>query len=209
MISNNPIITAIQPNPNDPSKRDLYVDGALYLTLPVELIFQQELREGDPFGDEELEALTLAVQLIPAKEKAYQYLGYGDLSRKALYEKLTRFGIEPPVAEAACDVMEQKGFLDDERLACRLAEKYATAKRWGPRRILPELIRKGIPPELAREAMDGLDVDYIESVRYYLETKYRNYDRTDRKELQRISQGLQRLGFDFDDIRSGINEYDD
>lgn len=209
MTLNKPQITAIRPNGQDPAKRDLFVDGEFYITLPFELVLQQELHEGDPFGEEELDALTLAVKLIPAKEKAYQYLGYGDLSRKALFEKLTRFGIEPQVAEAACDKMEEQGFLDDDRLAARLAEKYARSKRWGPRRILPEMIRKGIPSDLAREAVDALDADYTDSVRYYMETKYRGYDLTDRKILQKVSQGLQRLGFDFDDIRSVINEYDD
>ncbi|MBQ6824886.1 MAG: regulatory protein RecX [Clostridia bacterium] len=209
MTLNKPQITAIRPNGQDPAKRDLFVDGEFYITLPFELVLQQELHEGDPFGEEELDALTLAVKLIPAKEKAYQYLGYGDLSRKALFEKLTRFGIEPQVAEAACDKMEEQGFLDDDRLAARLAEKYARSKRWGPRRILPEMIRKGIPSDLAREAVDALDADYTDSVRYYMETKYHGYDLTDRKILQKVSQGLQRLGFDFDDIRSVINEYDD
>ena len=203
------MITAILPNGQEPAKRDVFVDGEFYMTLPLELLLQQELGVGDPFGEEEVEALTLAAQLIPAKEKAYQYLGYGDLSRKKLYEKLTRFGIEPPVAEAACALMEEQGFLNDERLAHRLAVRFAESKRWGPRRILPELLQRGISSELAKEAVGELETDFTDSVRYYMETKYRNFDLTDRKELQRVTQGLMRLGFDFDDIRSVINDYDD
>lgn len=213
MTSNKPVVTAILPNPADPAKRDLYVDGAFYITLPFELLLQQELAVGDPFGEEELEALTLAAELIPAKEKAYQYLGYGDLSRKKLYEKLTRFGIEPRVAEAACDKMEEQGFLNDERLAHRLAVRFAESKRWGPRRILPEIIQRGIPSELAKEAVACLEVDFAESAAYHLQAKYRNYNLSDRKELQKVTQGLQRLGFDFDTIRSAVadwsEDYDD
>ncbi len=210
MISNKPTITAIRPNLENPAKRDLYVDGEFYLSLPLELLLQQDLSVGDPFGEEEVEALTLAAELIPAKEKAYQYLGYGDLSRKKLYEKLTRFGIDPRVAERTCERMEEQGFIDDERLAHRLAARFSEGKRWGPRRILPEIIQRGIPAELAKEAVDALETDYTESVRYYLETKYRRSNLTDRKELQRVTQGLLRLGFDFEDIRAVINEdYDD
>ena len=124
------------------------------MTLPMELAAQQDLYIGAPFGEEEADALLLAAQLIPAKEKAYQYLSYGDLSRKRLYEKLTRFGIEPRVAEAACDKMEDQGFVNDERLARRLAQKYAEGKLWGPRRILSEMIQKGIPAPLAGEAVE-------------------------------------------------------
>lgn len=207
---NKPIITNIIPNQEDPAKRDLFVDGEFYMTFPLELLMAQDIHCGDPFGEEEQDALLLAVKLIPATEKAYQYLGYGDLSRKKLYEKLTRFGIEPQVAEATCDKMEQKGFVDDEALAHKLAEKFANTKHWGPRRILPEIIQKGIDPALAKEAVDALETDFSESARYHMETKYRRINRADRKERDRAFQGLLRLGFDFETAREALNveEYD-
>lgn len=205
---NKPIISNIIPNQEDPAKRDLFVDGAFYMTFPLELLMAQDLHIGDPFGEEEQDALLLAVKLIPATEKAYQYLGYGDLSRKKLYEKLTRFGIEPQVAEATCDKMEQKGFIDDEKLAYKLAEKFASSKRWGPRRILPEIIQKGISSALAKEAVDALETDFLASAQYHLETKYRRIDRADRKERDRAFQGLVRLGFDFETAREALNVED-
>lgn len=205
MTLNKPEITNIIPNQKDPAKRDLFVDGEFYMTFPLELLMAQDLHIGDPFGEEEQDALLLAVKLIPATEKAYQYLGYGDLSRKKLYEKLTRFGIEPQVAEATCDKMEQKGFVNDETLAFKLAEKYAAVKRWGPRRILPEIIQKGIPAALAREAVDALETDFLASAQFHLQSKYRGRDLSDRKERDRAFQGLVRLGFDFETAREAIN----
>ncbi len=201
MTLSKPTITALEVHPEDPTKRHLYVDGAFYITLPLELVLQQDLYVGSPFGEEEVEALTLAAELIPAREKAYQYLGYGDLSRKRLYEKLTRFGIRPQVAEVTCDQMEERGVIDDSRLACRMATRFAESKYWGPRRILPELLQRGIPMEEAREAVDSLEVDFTESVRHHLATKYRGYDLSDRKVRQKVVQGLLRLGFDYEDIR--------
>jgi len=201
MTLSKPTVTALEVHKEDPAKRDLYVDGAFYITLPLELVLQQDLYVGAPFGEEEVEALTFAAELIPAREKAYQYLGYGDLSRKRLYEKLTRFGIRAEVAEATCDQMEERGFVDDSKLALRLAVRFAEGKYWGPRRILPELLQRGIPMEEAREAVDALEVDFTESVRHHLETKYRNYDLKDRKVRQKVVQGLLRLGFDYEDIR--------
>ncbi|MBR6794439.1 MAG: regulatory protein RecX [Clostridia bacterium] len=201
MTLSKPTVTALEVHKEDPAKRDLYVDGAFYITLPLELVLQQDLYVGAPFGEEEVEALTFAAELIPAREKAYQYLGYGDLSRKRLYEKLTRFGIRAEVAEATCDQMEERGYVDDSKLALRLAVRFAEGKYWGPRRILPELLQRGIPMEEAREAVDALEVDFTESVRHHLETKYRNYDLKDRKVRQKVVQGLLRLGFDYEDIR--------
>ena len=175
------------------------------MTFPLELLIAQDIHCGNPFGEEEQDALLLAVKLIPATEKAYQYLGYGDLSRKKLYEKLTRFGIEPQVAEATCDKMEQKGFIDDEALAHKLAERYAAAKRWGPRRILPEIIQKGIDAALAKEAVETLETDFSASARYHMETKYRRCKLADRKERDRAFQGLVRLGFDFETAREALD----
>lgn len=178
------------------------------MTFPLELLMAQDLHIGDPFGEEEQDALLLAVKLIPATEKAYQYLGYGDLSRKKLNEKLTRFGIEPQVAEATCSKMEQKGFIDDEALAYKLAKKYASAKRWGPRRILPEIIQRGISAELAREAVDRLETDFLASALFHLQSKYRGRDLADRKERDRVFQGLVRLGFDFETARAALDVED-
>lgn len=202
MTSNKPVITDIALNPTQPGKRDLFVDGEFYLSVPVD--FLDDLYVGAPFGEEEEAALLLAAKLVPAKEKAYQYLAYGDLSRKRLYEKLTRFGIEEEVADAACAKMEEQGYINDARLAETLAERYAGSKKWGPRRILQELYQKGIPMELAKEATEELDTDFSESVEYHLCSKYRGRDLSDRKEVQKVIQGLMRLGFDYDTIRSAL-----
>ena len=206
-ILNKPILTDIKPHKEDPAKRDLFVDGAFYITLPLELVMSQDLHPGDPFGEEEQEALLLAIRLIPAVEKAYQYLSYGDLSRRRLFEKLTRFGIEPEVAEAACNRMEEKGFINDEALAQKLAEQFARNKHWGARRILPEIIQRGIAADLAKEAVAQLEADDHESVAYYLQTKYRRSDLSDRKERDRVFRGLLRLGFDFETIRNELSHW--
>lgn len=209
MTSNKPQITALEINPQNPEKRDVFVDGEFYLSVPLLLLREQELSVGSDFGEEEQRALLIAAQLVPAKEKAYQYLGYGDLSRAKLYEKLTRYGIDPQIAELTCDEMEKRGYIDDQRLARAMARRFAESKRWGMRRILPELRQRGIPEELARAAVDALETDFYETARYHVETKYRRYDLTDRKERDKVFQGLLRLGFDYDEARCALEENDD
>ena len=211
MTLNKPQITALEVNPQNPEKRDVFVDGEFYLTVPLLLLREQELTIGSDFGEQEQRALLIAAQLIPAKEKAYQYLGYGDLSRAKLHEKLTRFGIDPQIAELTCDEMEKRGYIDDQRLAAAMAKRFAESKRWGVRRILPEMRQRGIPDDLAREAVGALETDFYETARYHVENKYRRYDLTDRKERDKVFQGLLRLGFDFDEAKAAltIEDYDD
>ncbi len=211
MILNKPQITALEVNPQNPEKRDVFVDGEYFLAVPLLLLREQELSVGSPFGEEEQRALLVAAQLVPAKEKAYQYLGYGDLSRAKLCEKLIRYGIDPQIAELTCDEMEKRGYIDDQRLAQALARRFAESKRWGVRRILPELRQRGIPDPLAKEAVAELDTDFYATARYHVENKYRRYDLTDRKERDKVFQGLLRLGFGYDEAKAAlsIEDYDD
>ncbi|MBQ7096407.1 MAG: RecX family transcriptional regulator [Clostridia bacterium] len=200
MTLNNSLITDLLPNGEDPSKRDLYIDGEFYLTVPYLFLLEQDLHVGDPFGEEEEERLLMAAQLTLSKEKAYQYLGYGDLSRKKLYEKLTRFGIEPKVAERTCEILEEQDLINDARLAAHLAERLYEGKHYGPKRILPELCQKGIPQELAKEAIEQLEREDKIHLAYWMEKKYRRFDLRDPKERQKVFQGLCRYGFSFDQI---------
>lgn len=195
------------PNRENEALRDVYVDDTFFMTLPALLLAQENMGLGDVLDDEALERLTTAAKLIPAREKAYRYLEYGDLSRAKMMEKLTAAEIEPQIAELVCDRLEEQGFLDDTRLAERMAERFANGKHWGPKRILPEMLRRGIPMDLARAAIEELDLDYSGSIAYYLTTKYRRVDLTDRRERNKVFQGLVRYGFEFDDINRVLSEW--
>lgn len=206
--SNSPIITDLLQNAEDPSKRDVYIDGEFYLSVPYLFLLEQDLHLGDPFGEEEEERLLMAAQLTLAKEKAYQYLGYGDLSRKKLYEKLTRFGIEERVAERACDALEEQDLINDSRLAEHLTERLYCGKHYGPKRIYPELCQKGIPSEIAKQAIDSIDREDEVHLAYWMERKYNRFDLSDPKERQKVFQGLCRYGFSFEEINHILKDYD-
>ena len=155
------------------------------------------------------ERLLMAAQLTLAKEKAYQYLGYGDLSFKKLYEKLTRFGIEERVAERACRILEEQGLIDDRRLAEHLAHRLYEGKHYGPKRILPELCQKGIPAEIAKAAVDALPKEDEIHLSYWMERKYGRFDLSDPKERNKVFQGLCRYGFSFDEINHILKDFMD
>lgn len=207
-LNNPPLITDLLPNSEDPSKRDVYIDGAFYLTVPYLFLLEQDLHVGDPFGEEKEERLLMAAQLTISKEKAYQYLGYGDLSRKKLYEKLTHFGIEPKVAERTCALLEEQDLINDARLAEHLAHRLYEGKHYGPKRIYPELCQKGIPSELARQAIDALDREDEIHLSYWMERKYARFDLHDPKDRNKVFQGLCRYGFSFDEINHVLKDFD-
>ena len=74
------------------------------------------------------------------------------------------------------------------------------------RAAMLEMSRKGIDKETAEAALDEVDVDHRENIRYIIEKKYR--DIGDEKIKRRAVAALQRLGYGWDDIRAVLNEYE-
>ena len=206
-LNNPPIITNICPNPEKPGRIDLYLDDEFYATIPTIVMVGLEFRIGDPFDEEHEERLIFAAQLSYSKEKAFQYLEYGDLSRKKLYEKLTRFGIDPRVAERTCDDLEKINLIDDEKLAASLADRLYRGKHYGPKRIYPELLQRGIPSDLAKEAIDQLEREDEVHLTHWMERKYPLYDLKDPKQRNKVFQGLCRYGFSFDEINHVLRKF--
>ena len=107
----------------------------------------------------------------------------------------------------ALERLEELGLVDDTALAKRLKSVMQTSKHWGRRRASDELYKRGIPTELCREVLADYEDD--EALLWQLEHKYAGKNLTDPKERQRVTAGLVRLGFSFDDIRRALQEFED
>ncbi len=94
---------------------------------------------------------------------ALHILEYGDVSEKALTDKLTMRGIPRDAVETAVLEMVKRGYIDEGRIAARSVIKCA-AKGWGKRRIHAYLVSRGIPSDTASDAIaravEAGDVDF-------------------------------------------------
>ena len=194
------VITHITPS-DENGKRQIYIDDELFATLGADIVMSLDLHTGDELDDEALEQLTAKAEGIRALQKSYVYLSYQALSRKKLGEKLSKAGFSEGAVEVALVRLEELGLVDDEALAGRLMDVMQKSKHWGPRRRTRELYKRGITAESEQEG------DEREHIRYHLEHKYRRKNLADPDERRRVSAGLARLGFDYEDIRAVLNEY--
>lgn len=197
------IITSITPS-DENGKRQIYLDGELFATLGADIVMSLDLHTGDELDEAALEELTAKAEGLRAIQKAYTYLSYQALSRKKLGEKLQKAGFDEAAVEVALARLEELGLVDDEALAGRLTDVMVQSKHWGPRRRAQELYKRGITPTSGEEPEDER-----EHIRYHLEHKYRKKDLSDPDERRRVSAGLVRLGFSFEDIRAVMSEYTD
>ena len=81
-------------------------------------------------------------------------------------------------------------------------------KHYGPKRIYPELLQKGIPADLAKEAIACLEREDERHLSYWMERKYARFDLSDPKERNKVFQGLCRYGFSFDEINHILKDYE-
>lgn len=130
---------------------------------------------------------------------ALDILSRRDQSEAELLRKLARKGVGAEEAAAALSRLRELGYLDDRRLAGRLAESAVASGRMVGYRLRGELIRRGIPAALAEEALAASTEDYDErsAVAELLSRKFPGFEPATAapKEKRRIVAWFQRRGF--------------
>lgn len=197
------LITAIEPRRKGLSA--LFIDGEFAMNLDTQALLENRFDVGRDISDEDLKEMIELSNERRAKEKALWLISYRSHSKKELKDKIRRT-CDDTSAEKAVERMEELGLVNDEEYARQFARKLLLQKKMARRAAMLEMSRKGIDKETAEAALDEVDVDHRENIRYIIEKKYR--DIGDEKIKRRAVAALQRLGYGWDDIRAVLNEYE-
>ena len=176
----------------------------------VEFVLLDELFEslnievGDEIGNG-LATLDHYSTVTAAYSSACLSFAYVQSSIKALYRKLIVKGFSKEASREAIDIVESRGFVDEENIAIRRAE-LMVEKLWGRSRILKKLYEEGFPASVIEGVAYELEsVDFAENCRRVIEKKYR-FIPDDRKERDKMYASLIRLGYSSADIRAAISK---
>ena len=145
-----------------------------------------------------------------AEESALRLLARRDHSREEMRRKLRAREFTPQETEAALRWLEEREMLDDRRYAEKLAISLAREKLLGPQRLSQKLFQKGIPAELAREALEKADELLAAGERLRtiirLKLKGRSPEEIDPEERRKLVGYLRQRGFSWEDIREAFRE---
>ena len=140
-----------------------------------------------------------------AEESALRLLTQRDHSREEMRRKLTVKGFAPEEIEKVLNRLTGRGILDDFRYAQRLAFYLTREKLFGPQRVSQKLFQKGIPANLAREAMGKAEKDMGTSERLRsvlkIKLKGRGLEQISPPERRKLANSLRQRGFLWEDIR--------
>ena len=124
------------------------------------------------------------------------------ISKKELIEKIQRT-TSKEAAWSAADRMEELGLVNDEEFAKRYAAELFNRKGFSGRRAQYELLRKGIDKEIIAQVVEELEPNPVEKIKEIIEKKYLRCLQ-DEKGYRRTVNGLQRLGYRYEDIKQAI-----
>ncbi len=134
----------------------VYVDGEFAFELAQEVAAGAGLRQDEFLTQERQVSLLQDNQPHDAREKAVSFLSRRELSRHDAGARLRRAGFQDGVVHETLIWLEERGYVDDRRYAAAYVRERLKAG-WGRQRIVPELMKRGIPRELvAGEAWDAL-----------------------------------------------------
>jgi len=210
------IIAKLEPSKHVAERWLVWLEDGSFLRVTENEVVSFALYEGMEVTDELYDRLVEAAGRSAVRAKALDYIAARPMSRRELTDKLTarrprgKDGRErPPLAtpEQAAEVadwLEDLGYLNDAEYA-RTVVKHYSAKGYGVHKVKDELFRRGVPKGLWEVALAEAE-DPEEGVDAFLQKRFRGQT-PDQRELKRAADALARRGYNWADIREGLNRY--
>ena len=171
--------------------------------LDPDILDRSGLEPGDEAEEEQLTALAEESAYKWARDKAFYAVGRRELCRGGLIQQLMRSEFSREIACRVADEMEQLGFINDTRYANMLAEYLYREKRYGMRRVVMELVSKGVDRDTAAIAAEENRTDPDEALDQLLSGRFGRELHT-RTGVRRAMNNLLRYGYSPGEIRAAI-----
>ena len=160
---------------------------------------------GKDLDEETLAELRRDSRRSLCRDRALELLSHRPMSRRELEKKLREKGEDEDAAQFSLDWLEERGYLNDEDYAARVARHYGS-RGYGAGRIRAELSRRGVPRDYWDQALEEAPApdDKLDKL---IAAKLR--DPSDRDEVRKLSASLSRRGYSWEEIRSALRRYTD
>ncbi len=181
----------------------IYADGEFFAALHEDVFYAEQITVGCEMQFDKLLELKALSEGKITRDRAFKLLSARSYTAKGLYEKLLKYG-EPEICEQTVERMAQLGLINDTEYAYAYARDLYNLRSFSKKRIVMELVQKGIDRELAKEASEQFEEEQEASrVEEILQRRYGD-KLLDPKEKNRAFQYLARQGFSYSDIKEAL-----
>ena len=201
-------ISAIEAQEKRANRRSVFVNGKFALGVDESVIADLGLHVGKEIGEEELHKIVHAELVAKAKQRALKLLEYRSRSRAEIARRLCRAGFAEDVIEETLIRLEELGLIDDVQFSRSWVNHRLAGRAMGKTRIKWELRQKGVPTDVAEEALSAVDADAeYESALDAAGRRWRKDAQLDeRTKRRRTASYLRRQGFEWEIINKILND---
>jgi regulatory protein len=148
-------VTAIERQKRNPSRVNVYLDGAFAFGVDDEVLFRHPLHEGDALTESYIDEALLSDERVRAKGKALRLLGHRALTAGELRDRLEAKEFSDRTIRRVIEDLSRVGLLNDAAFAESFVHDRMTLKPCSKRMLVVELTRKGLSEEEAVRIVDA------------------------------------------------------
>ncbi len=180
------------------------------VTLDYEIVYLKGITQGRKYTPSQWEEILQSEMQRKARNTVLNLLAGRDMTSGALYKKLCERGIDPKTAAKTVSRCIELGEVNDIRYAQKAAEYCLSTKRYGAAKAYQWMLQKGIPAEIAKEALNAAadEVDTTAQITHLLERRYAAKLLTrDYRQKQNVIAALSRRGYRIGEIQTAIAQF--
>lgn len=200
-------ITAIEAQAKRGDRRSIYVDGQFVVGAHQDVVAALNLRVGQSFDSDRLAEVIRKETARKAFESALRLIGYRDRAEAEIRKRLCGNDFPEDIVDEVVERLARMGLVDDAKFSRDWVKSRTAAKPMGRQRLAWELRTKGVEAGVIEQALEGLDKNTEAELALELAcnraAKSNNRDRSFR---DKTASFLKRRGFDWDTIKSVLDE---
>ncbi len=175
--------------------------------LDSEYLAEKALKEQMVLESDDITRLRQESDYKRALSRSLWYIERGDVSKKALKDKLKKAGFSEEASEQAVQRMIELGLVNDREYALRLAEKLLSSCV-SKREAAQKMQLRGIDRETVKWALNEFECDASQQIKALILKKYKNKLQSG-EDVKKVFAALQRKGFNYGDIKSVLKQYNE
>ena len=196
-------ITAIKQQVKRQDRYSIYVDGKYLFSFSQNELLGLGLKVGRELSVEELTSLQGSAVVDKAYDRALNLISHRPRSEGELRDYLRRKDVSGADADVVMQRLSERGYVNDLDFAQRWVATRRLLKSTSKRRLAQELRQKRIRSNIIDQVLADDETNERDVLR---ELMVRKRKQTKYQDNLKLMQYLSRQGYNYDDIKSVINE---